>query len=307
MSLSKRQLAEIRRKTRAELLEAGVIDLKDILSREDIRLMESIKFDARHIVSKINGVTLLSEIADPGADDPYANTDDAQKKAFDDAKSVNKYSNVTPGLDASMKQDADKEEKDEKQLKAKVGGNDRKKIQSPAVTDKEKIENYFSDLFIKYAGKILLFVLKLLRKVAGGSATLASSFATFGFKKTILRVLKYLGLSDESAKSAEEFFSKLVYHSVDLIGGGKPLDVVISTLEDEKPEDVSKMAVTATKMAKEEMKTSKEKSKAAKKEAETPAAKTPAAKTPAAKTESLTRLNKEIMILERRFRNQKRI
>jgi hypothetical protein len=272
MSLSKRQLAEIRRKTRAELLEAGVIDLKDILSKEDIRLMESIKFDARHIVSKINGVTLLSEFKK----DRFADTNDF----IPSASGGQPPSNTSSDRDGSGDSNGPEESKNK-----------------PEPADKEKVENYISDLFVKYAGKILLFILKLLRKLAGAEATALSAIATFGFKKTIISVLKHFGLSDESAKSAEEFFSKLVYHFVDLFGGGKPLDVVISTLENEKPEDVSKIAVNASKMAKEEMKKSKEKSK----ETEIPAA-----ETSAAKTESLTRLNKDIMILERRFRNQKR-
>jgi hypothetical protein len=265
MSLSARQLVEIRRRTRAELLEAGVIDLKDIFSKEDIKLMESISFEARHIISKINGATLLSEIADSDSD---SDSDSANAANNDDKKSKTK----------------------------------------PSTSDKEKNEDFIEALFVKYTKQILLFAAKLLRKLVGGSAKIGSTAWTYAFEKTILILLKFLGISNESAKKAKDLFNKLVYHGMDILGHGKTLDFFISAIEDKKPEEFKEVGQKAVKMAKEKM---KKDDPPATEPASSPDAETPPAAVPGGgagtTSESLTRLNKEIMILERHFRNQKRI
>jgi hypothetical protein len=95
---------------------------------------------------------------------------------------------------------------------------------------------------------------------------------------------------------------------MDLLGHGKTLDFFISAIEDKKPEEFKEVGQKAVKMAKEKM---KKDDPLATEPASSPAAETPptAATGEGAGTmsESLTRLNKEIMILERHFRNQKRI
>jgi hypothetical protein len=272
MSLSSRQLVEIRRRTRVELLEAGVIDLKDIFSKEDIKLMESVRFEARHLVSKINRVTLLNEEASGIVPSTIRDT-------------------ATGGEGAS-------------------GGGGGDADSDSGVEEKNENESLIEKLFIKFTKKILLFVLKLLREYVGGGAKIGSAISTYAFEKTILRVLKFLGLSDESAKKAKDFVSELVYHFIDLFAHGKTLDLAISVIEGAKPEEFEEVGKKAVKMAKEKM---KKDDPPATGTAGSPAAETSLAAAPGggggggATSESLNRLNKEIVILERRFRNQKRI
>jgi len=273
MSLSSRQLVEIRRRTRVELLEAGVIDLKDIFSKEDIKLMESVRFEARHLVSKINRATLLSEETMPSGSGVRNSTNSGKAGRRDII-------------------DADYED---------VGGNE-KGTTSPGSNDKAKDESLVEKLFMKFTKQILLFAAKLLRGFSGGSAKIGSAMWTYAFEKTILRVLKFLGLSDESAKKAKDFVSELVYHAMDLFGHGKTLDLAISVIEDTKSEELKKVGQAAVKFAKENMNKKKSSANPA------PAALIAASpEAPGATSESLNRLNKEIVILERRFRNQKRI
>jgi hypothetical protein len=263
MSLSARQLVEIRRRTRAELLEAGVIDLKDIFSKEDIKLMESVRFEARHLVSKINRATLLSE---------------------DASGNVGRITGHPVVFDAHSEEVPNGE-------KAAAG-----RDSAGGAKDESLIEK----LFIKFTKQILLFAVKLLREYVGAGAKIGSAFWTHAFEKTILRVLKFLGLSDESAKKAKDFVSELVYHAIDLFGHGKTLDFAISAIEDAKPDKFEDVGRASVKFAKEKMKNNEVSAGGAKGgEASAGDAGTT--------SESLNRLNKEIVILERRFRNQKRI